>query len=799
MLSMIKNELLKLWLKKSFFGILIILTAVNLLMLWYTENIKTNAFPPSAYKTLASDINKLSEEEKLSFIEEKHQTLGEITAWNEIIMIEAEAEAGTENEYASGLIAQIREEHPNLDQYKVAYESRSYLRYTSSIESEIAFIGEILGEITKVSGYSAMLEDIEKQASRLSRVSIFGGDSKENDTFSSKNIKKTADDYRFMNNIPIKYGVTKGFNMATDFLITDIIALVIMLLLSTLLIYDEKDKGLFALIKSTARGRGTTAAAKIAALCVNMLLVTVLLFGANLIYAEIVYGLPDFSQSLQSIPEFLGSTLKLSTGQYLLLFLASKFFAYFTVSLFVLLIALLSRHPAVTYILASAVLAASYAVYITIPAISSFNIIKFINLISFVRTNGMYQGYLNLNIGGRPVNLILSVWTAISVVFFILFTLVCIVFCKKKNMQSGEIPFKKLWQKITLFKYRPSASIFRHELYKLLIVNKVLPILVLFIVFMWYGSRDAKFYTPFDDSYYKSYMTGLSGGITSEKEEFLRAEQTKYDDAEKAVNAINALVESGQMTFEQSQVTASSYNAILMAKPTFERVMERYEYIKAHPKAQFVYDTGYNRLFGLTANNDTLSALMLILICVVCFSALFPLEYKTGALRIIGAAPLGKSVTNKNKVLVSVVTVIPFFAAVYAPDILLVKRFFVSLNAPIISLPAFSHFPSFVPIWGYIAILYLTRLAVCIALLLAVLAISRSVKSSIPAMLFGLALFIAPVVLYLMGIGFVYPFTLLPLFTANELYTGSFSPIFTAVFAAVPIVMGSLGVWRITK
>lgn len=789
MLKLIRSELLKLWMKKSFWGILIVLVAVNVLLLWYTENSRAGAPPPCAYTKLAGEIKALSEDEKIRFIDEKLQMLTAVGVFKEISMIEMEA--GEPSEYAAALIAQMKEEHPYLEKYRSVFESKTYLSYTSSLESEAGFITEIHDEISKVSEYPVMLSDIEKQAKKLSRVSIFGGET--GDSFSSRNIIKTAEDYEGMSDIRIEYGVSKGFTTATDFPVTDIIAILMMFFLGALLIYNEKDKGLFPLIKSASRGRGTTAAAKMCALLVNMLIITLLLFGANMLYTGLFYGLPDMRHSLQSIPQFLSSTLKINIGQYLLLFLASKFFAYFTVSLLVFLVALLSRHPAVTYLSAGTVLIISFLVYGAIPAISNLNVFKYINLISFIRTNGLYQEYLNLNLFGNPVNLIQSIWMALSLVFVILCFVSFLVFCKKKNMQAGEMPFKSLLQKIMLFKYRPSASIFRHEGYKLLVVNKVALLLLVFVLFQWYGNKDAKFYTSYDEPYYQNYMSKLEGKLTPEKQVFLEQEQKKYSDAEESLNAINRLAEKGEMTKEQAETTSSSYQKVLLGKPMFDRIMERSEYIKENPDAEFVYDTGYNQLFGITPNNDNISALMLILICIVCFSALFPMEYKTGAMRLIVGTPLGKSHTNKCKMLVCIVTLIPFFAAVTISDILPVRETLGSLNAPVMSLPAFSHLPSFMPVWGYLSMLYLTRFAACVIVLLGCMAISKMVKNNIFAILISSFIFAVPVILYFMKIRFVYHITMLPLLTVNNIFRGQYSLLLMMVYVIIPICIAFIG------
>jgi len=784
MIRLLKNELLKLWMKKAFWGIFLFLLIINIFLLWYTIDSQINASSPSAYTRLHQDIKDLSEVEKAGFIEDKLKTITAMNVWEEIHMFETLEQS----EYTAGRLEQIKEENPEIEAYKDIYYSKAFLTYTDTLESETKFIEEINDEISKVSQYPAMLDSIEKQAKILASVSIFGGS--HNDNFSSRNIKKTAKDYETMRDTPIVYDVSKGFTTATNFLITDIIAVLLMFFLSTLLIYDEKDKELFSLIKSTASGRGPTIIAKIGALGINMLIITVAMFGANLLFTGFVYGFQNLGVTLQSIPEFINSTLHMNAGQYLLLFLFSKFIAYFTVSLFVLLVALFARHPAVTYLISGSVLFLSFMLYQTIPSISNFNIFKYINLVSFVRTNELYQDYLNLNLFEHPVNLIAAIWAAIAMVFVFLAAINLLVFCIKRKMQAGEIPFKKFVEKITVFRFKPSASVMRHESYKLLVVNKVGILIVIFILFQWYANKDSTYYYAYDELYYQNYMKELEGRLTPEKEGFMKQEQKKYEDAEESLNALNNLLETGEMTKEQVELTSSPYEKILLGKSMFDAVKERYDYILENPDAQFVYDTGYNRLFGISGNNDDRSALILVLLCILCFSGVFPMEYKNNGMHLIRSTPLGRGHTCNCKMVVCILALIPIFIAVYLPDFLLMKDTFGSLNAPVMSLPALSHLPVFLPIWGYLFILYLTRFAACVIMLLAILAISKMAKNNIFAMIVSGFLLAVPIILWMMNLKFIYPVTGLSLLTTNSIFIGQYKTIFFKIYIIIVIGIG---------
>ena len=124
---------------------------------------------------------------------------------------------------------------------------------------------------------------------------------------------------------------------ALDFALTDVVAVFAMLLLATVLVRFERDTGLLALIRSTQAGRGKTALAKLAALALSLAPVLVLLYGVNLIYCHACYGLGPLSRSVQSVPALMRTTLSLSVGQYIGLFLLTKWAAALAAGAWVML------------------------------------------------------------------------------------------------------------------------------------------------------------------------------------------------------------------------------------------------------------------------------------------------------------------------------------------------------------------------------------------------------------------------------------------------------------------------------
>lgn len=134
---------------------------------------------------------------------------------------------------------------------------------------------------------------------------------------------------------------------------------------------------------------------------------TVLLFwGSNIFVSCIKNGSLPLSVSIQSITSFTTSTLAISTGQYLLLFLVSKICIYSLIGMIFLFIALISKKTIELYFLTILLFGISFTLYLTIPDNSTFTILKYINIIPYLLVNPIYQTYLNLNIIGYPINTI---------------------------------------------------------------------------------------------------------------------------------------------------------------------------------------------------------------------------------------------------------------------------------------------------------------------------------------------------------------------------------------------------------
>ncbi len=407
---------------------------------------------------------------------------------------------GRQDEYMRAQYAQ------EFSEFYEEYAAGGYLRYGDTLPREYTFLKTIVYEYDEAAGYDAFLDSIAQKAQQLSSISIFANSA---DGYDLANIEATARAFEGMRGIPIQYYPQRGLVTALDFALTDVVAVFAMLLLATVLVRFERDTGLLALIRSAWAGRCKTALAKLAALALSLAPVLVLLYGVNLIYCHACYGLGPLSRSVQSVPALMRTTLSLSVGQYIGLFLLRLFTGALA---------------------AGGFLALNLLVRSLVPATSRWNVLKYANLVSLLRTNEFLGRYHNLYWFGRP--LALAVVTAITAV--VCCTAFCALFClvfTRGRLQAAQklalrapAPLRRFWARHA----RAGTTPFGTELFKLFCVGGAALILCLFGANQVYDAVQTESYIDADEIYYCYYMQNMQGPLRAETLGWLKSESEKF-------------------------------------------------------------------------------------------------------------------------------------------------------------------------------------------------------------------------------------------------------------------------------
>jgi hypothetical protein len=747
MIRMVYYELYKAVRKKGFLIAASCLLLINAGLLFYSCFAGGSGGTAAAYKHLMKDIGGRPEQEKYDYVEGLYNTISGVELVEEIQTFEA-----AQSDAGRIMADNLRKENPGVfEEYYEAWRDGSYLRYTDSLKSEHNLIKEVYDEEQAAAGYKDYLKDISQTSSQLSGVSIFS--SSENDGFSSRNIKKTAEDYSGMADVEVAFSPSRGFSGAASSKLTDVLVLLSILAFSSGLIFEEKEKGLYAITKATARGGCEHIAAKLAALFIYCAAATVLFYGCSLAFYGGVYGLGNVNAPLQSYAPFIGSALPLTGLQYLIISYGAKAVVSFFIGTIIVLLSILAKQSYLPAIVSTAFLGLCYGLTSMIPAVSGINWLKYLNPYGLLQTDKLYGGYINLNFFGRPISCHKAAEALLAAALVLLCFLCLASFKFTRNMGLKELHLTQWLKKLSIVNFHPHTSLLRYEGYKIFVTAGVLPILLVFGTFLVYNTGKASYYISSGERRYSSYMEYLAGPLNDEKASYLEDENAMYEDAMKQVQLINEMEESGEISSSAADSLRLPYQSTLSFYGAFQRAWEKYRYIQSHPKAEFVYETGYMLLLGLSSDNAVLRFLLLTVVITFCLGNVYAMEHKHDMYRMIASTSKGRRRVSLCKLIISLIITVHCFLAVEGAYLTGVARSYPlpEIASPVTSIMAYSYLPDSMPIWAFIGIIAIIRLAAVMTSALIILLISSKLHSSLQGIFLSvLALGLSPI-LYIMG------------------------------------------------
>ena len=754
-MSLLTAELRKVWGNRVFPMLLAVLVAANLLLLWMGTRPTANQPPAVAYRAVGADLAALGSDmaAKGDFLHGK--------------LDEAESLLRLENyfrdsAYGNSVIQQnYREENAELfDQYEQIYRDKSYTLYTDSLTMEYRLFTQLVNEYDTVAGYTDFLDSVQTKANQLSGISIFQNDETGYDL---KNIEVTAAVYAGLDETAIDYYPQKGLYTAISYAFTDLILLASMLVLALLLVRQERDSGLLSLVRSLPAGRLQTALAKLGAFALSLLAVLALLYGVNLVYCAASFGLGPLTRTIQSVPALMRCTMQITVGEYLLRFLLAKWAGAFVMGLWVMLAALVARRAAAGWAAALIGPLMMFGIRAAIPATSRLNVIKYANLASLLQTNELLGNYRNLYWFGSPIGLPLVEWTAAVLYGGVLASSFCWVFARVQLLSAVKRGFL-----LGLRHKTRATSIYKEEARKLLLLNGAVIALASFIGFSVYQGITAESYISADEIYYAYYMRHISGPFTQKSRAWLEEQGEEFG----PMLETQQHIASGQT----SPDTIVAYSSLQQKFSVYLKVIQQNinSYLKEHPGAWLVYESGYKELFGFTGQADVQDALLAGLACAICFSGLFAMERRGGMETILCVTPLGRKRTVRAKLAVSAGVAAAIAVSSCLPHLIQVLRDYglPALLAPAMSISEFESLPSFVTLSDVLLFWLFCRVVACFCMCTITLTLGRAFGNLLPALFVSAVGYCLPALLSLSGMeGGIEWLGFWPLFHAAALLT----------------------------
>ena len=747
-------ELRKVWGRRVTALCLAVLAGANLFLLYTGTMPGSSVAPASAWRAVGRELRSLSTAEQQALINEKLDTAKGVYQVGQLLY-----DYALNAQY--GYMSDPHTQYPDLfEQYEQVYQDKSYTLYTENLRQEVPFLTTVKAELDTVAGYPQFLEDVQTKAQQLSGISIFQNSQSGYDL---ENIDKTAAVYAGMGEVKIDYAPQKGLYTALDYPFTDLILLAAMLLLASLLVRTERDSGMLAFVRTTPGGRLNTAAAKLGALAVSLLAVLVLLYGVNLAYCQLTFGLGPLGRSIQSVPALMRCTMRITVGQYLGLFLLAKWAGAFVMGLWVMLAALVCRRAAAGWCAGLALPAAQWLIRQAIPATSRLNVIKYANLASLLRTNELLGNYRNLYWFDHPIPLPLVEWTAAALWCAALLAAFCLVFCRAALLPAPAFAGLRLGKLRTR-----STTVWRQETRKLALGCGALAVLAVFAGYQAWQTAMTKSFIDADEIYYQYYMTHISGPYDQEAYQWLQEQSEEFEPIRRLERALRA----GEITPEEYQLQMGAYYGLTRKKQVFDHIVYgNLPYLQENPGAQLVYESGWKELFCFAGDDDLRDTLVAGLLASVCFAGLFAFEHRGGMKRVVMATPLGRRKTVDAKLLAAGGAAVLLWVLVGLPRLIVVIRDYglPAPFAPAMSLNDYLHLPNWLTLGGILALAGLARLVSLLCMASITLWLSETLGSALSAMFLSALVFCLPPMLALSGLRSLRWVSFYPLFHTAEL------------------------------
>lgn len=628
-----------------------------------------------------------------------------------------------------------------------ALEKDDVTHYTDDSYSERTLLDNAENQLKIVSDYKAYINKIIEKSDNITGVSIF----EDSSSFSYKNAVKTAEDYKPLSNIETAYSNSEGVNMATDFMLTDLIVILLLCIVCDALIGSERNININSLQRTCRYGRNKSAISKMVVGFITTAVICLMFYGVNYIIAGYTYGFGDLFRPIQSVDSFSNCTLRINVLQYLMLHFITKVLVMYLIYTIVNVLSMVGKSKTISYIAFLCILIVSYCLNLFIGDNTFLMCFKYINLISFVDTKKVISHYRNINIFGEPINYVTCFWIVLLVLLLGLVALNILIYSRKKITaynKSNNSFLSKL--KISC----GSTNVIVHELYKTFVSNKVGIIILVVLLTQLYITISSPIVLSNDEKYQKYYFSYYAGDFNSNTKSKIENQIKKYEDNKKSMDKCMSDYDNGLITKEKYEDLFSTYSTIDEDYSNFKKyVIPYYDYLtnqsKADKSVSVVNYNGYCALLGLEGNLSNTYCLALYVLMVICIIPIFTVEYERKSIHLLSSTKLGfKSLVFKKIVCSCIVTAL-LNLLIYVPYFIrIISSYGINeLGAAACSIEKLSNISDGLSILNVIIITFAIRLLVSLVITVIISGISLFTKNTIISIIITTLVFVVPLLL----------------------------------------------------
>lgn len=654
------------------------------------------------------------------------------------------------------------------------------------------YLIEILSDqINHVNTYKDYLKSVEDDKDKLLKVSIFH----KKGSFSYNNIIKTAEDFQKLNSMETSAGIEKGVTAISNYWISDLSILLIIIILSINIFLQERENEILNLLKANKKGRQPLITTKLITMILSVTIITAFVYFSLIIISNKLYGFGDINRSIQSISNFRECNLLISVKEYLVLFIIFKICTSIIISVIVIMIIQLNKNVTKSYIAVVTFIFLSYMFYKFIPFNSALNALKYINIFSFLSVGKLVGEYININFFTKAINLFSIYKIMLATVLPTFIGINILIFIKEKDIKGKEFNlniFLKLKSKIS--RMTIPSTLFFNEIYKIIIENKAY-VVILIAVFISISNININEERSHDNDtiIYKNYINKLSGVLTQGKEKYLEREQQKlYSIGEQKLKN-EYLLKNNKITRDEYEKNLIKLEVLNKKVEAFDEVYNQYQYLKyikdtKNINVHFIDKNIKEELFNLKSelNNGIYLSILLIII----LSNIFSKEYKSGAIILIQGSKERKKLFLYKFIISYIITTI-LLILVYIPTYInVIDEFGIEfLKAPIQSIEQYMNISANLTIIQFIILESILKCIGVMCITTCIVCLSLLSKNHITTIIISTILLIPSILMRVIGIKLNENISISNIFSLNESLSYKSGISFNIIYFIIIIIL----------
>lgn len=483
--------------------------------------------------------------------------------------------------------------------------------FSENFEIEQDLDQAIAKRIQTVKNYSRQLASVIAESRVQVSTGLF-----QNDPFSIATLKKTLSTYEKLQSwVQPEIGFFGGVELITSFPLTDLLILLLGGFASLCLISTERTFGLLSISHPTQKGRSKLYRTKLFAMLFLVFIAMLVLYGTNILMTVHVLGLGKLSASVQSVYAMERAPYAWTVLGYLIFFFLHKMLWCISLCSLFFCICCGTKGILTAFISGIVVLVTTFVLNSSANPWAAF-----LNFAYLCNAADLFGRCYYLNLFNFPVSL-----QAISVGVLLALVLAS---ASLGGYLYCYLPAVSFSRRITF----PSLSVgchtslFGHEWHKIFLSNSGLVILAGFLIFQMYSYRDFQVNMSSWDHYYLQYSTVLSGTPSEEKECYLAEEQLRYDHLNEQLLQYAKLCGDDWQSYE---LLTYDIRMQMIGREPFEVAKKQYEQLS--PGQMYIYQSGYNRLFGtIGLADDKINTIKMVVVCILGLAGVHSVETESG-------------------------------------------------------------------------------------------------------------------------------------------------------------------------